>query len=110
MCLCLCACLSLASGSSDTVEVTIVRQGTVTASDTRMHHVFITLTLTFIQGHTDRNHENTKCWIVSNTIQAMTITFAVKIVRLRVYNYDRCQSDDLDLIQDHKCASNVTTF
>ena len=31
------------------------------------------------------------------TIQAMPMKFAVKIVRLKVYNYDYCQSDDLDL-------------
>ena len=27
----------------------------------------------------------------------MPIKFAVKIVRLKIYNYDYCQSDDLDL-------------
>ena len=38
--------------------------------------------MTFRRGHTDRNHENNKCLITSETIQAMPITFAVKIVRL----------------------------
>ena len=31
----------------------IIKLGTVTASDMVMHHVFIILTLTFVQGHTD---------------------------------------------------------
>ena len=35
----------------------------VTASDMRMHHVLMMLTLTFIQDHTDLNHENNKCVI-----------------------------------------------
>ena len=45
----------------------------------KMHHVLIVLTVTFIQGHTDRNHENNTCLIISETIQAMSIKFAVKI-------------------------------
>ena len=75
--------VSLASDSSETVEVNeviIVKLGTVTASDMRMHQVFIILTLTFIQGHTDLNHENNKCWIISEIIPAMLIKFAMKIV------------------------------
>ena len=56
----------------------------VTATVMRMHHVLIVLTLTLIQGHTDFNHEieNNKCSIISETIQALPIKFAVKIVRL----------------------------
>ena len=79
-----------------------------------MHHVLIILTLTFVQGHTDiriditvmvdwalkinwalkiqlsiylsdRNTENNKSFIISETIQAIPIQFAVKIVRLKVY-------------------------
>ena len=65
----------------------------VTASDMRMHRVLIIFTLTFTQGHTDRNHENNKCLIISDTIQAMSIKFGVisicvtlsEIVRLKVY-------------------------
>ena len=34
-------CLSLASDSSETVKVTIIKLGTVTASDMRMYHVLI---------------------------------------------------------------------
>ena len=51
---------------------------TVTASVTRIY-VLIILTVTFIQGHTDLNHENNKWLIISETIQAMPIKFAVKI-------------------------------
>ena len=53
-------CVSVASGSLETVEV-IIKLGTVTASqqsDMRMHHLLITLPLTFIQGHTDLIHKN----------------------------------------------------
>ena len=61
-------CVSLASDSSETVEVIIIKLGMVTASDMRMYHVFIILTLTFIQGHTDLNRENNKCLIISETV------------------------------------------
>ena len=47
----------------------IIKLGTMTASDMIMHHVLITLTLTFIQGHTDLNHENNKC-LISENVQA----------------------------------------
>ena len=51
-----------------------------------IHHVLITLALTFIQGHTDLNHENTLNLMIFETVTAMTIKFAVKIVvRLKVY-------------------------
>ena len=75
--------VSLTSDSSETVEIIIVKLGTVTAWDMRMHHVLIILTLTFIQGHTDLNHEKNKCFIISETIKnlfkVLPITFAVKI-------------------------------
>ena len=48
MCVSVYVCVLLPSDSSETVEVTIVKLGTVTASDMRMHHVLIVLTLTFI--------------------------------------------------------------
>ena len=65
LCVCVCVCVSLASDSSQTVKaITIIKLGTVTPSDMRMHHVLIVLTLTFIQGHTDHNHENNKCSII----------------------------------------------
>ena len=88
MCVCVCvhACPSLASNSSETIQVIIIKLGTETASDMLMHHVLIILTLTFIRGHTDLNHENNKCLIILETIQAMPIMFAVKMVRLNVCN------------------------
>ena len=64
MSVCLSVCLSLTSDSLETTEVIISKLGMVTASDLRMHHMLIILTLTFIQGHTDLNHEN-KCLIIS---------------------------------------------
>ena len=84
-CVIVCVCVSLASDSSETVAVIIVKLGTETASDMGMHSVLIILTLTFIQGHTDLNHENNQCFIISETIQGMPIKFAVKIVRLNAY-------------------------
>ena len=72
--------LSLASDSSETVEVIIVKRGMVTASDIKMHQVFIIIII-----DTDLNHENNKCSIISKTVQAMPIMFAVKIVGLQVY-------------------------
>ena len=99
-------CLSLASDSSETVEVTIVKLGTVSASDMSMHHVLIILTFTFIQGHTYLSYE--KCLTVSKTIHAITITFAVKIVPLRVF-MTIASPMTLTFIQGHRCASNVST-
>ena len=65
--MCVCMCVSLANDSSETIEVIIIKLGTVTASDTLMHHILIILTLTLIQGHTDLNHENINCLIISET-------------------------------------------
>ena len=77
---CVFVCVSFTSDSSETVEVISIKFGTVPASGMGMHHVLIILTMTFIQGHTDHNEENNKCLIISETIQAMPIKFAVKIV------------------------------
>ena len=57
----------------------LIKLGTITALDMLMHHVLIILTLTFIQGRTDLNHEHHKCLITSETVQAIPVTFAVKI-------------------------------
>ena len=46
---CVCICLSLASDSSEILSHHY--ETWQTASDIRMHHVLIILTLTFIQGH-----------------------------------------------------------
>ena len=97
-------CVPLASDSSETVEVIIVKLGTVSASDMRMHRVLVIVTLTFIQGHTDQNHEN-KCLIISKTTQAMPIKFAVKIVQLKVY-LAIASPMTLTFIHSHKCVSN----
>ena len=92
----MCVSASLASDSSETVEVMIIKLGMLIASDMRMHHVLIILTLIFIQGHTDLNHENNKCSIISETFQAMPIKFAVQIFQLKVYIMFS-QSNDLVL-------------
>ena len=84
MCVRLSVCVSLASDASETVEVIIVKLRTVTASGMIMHDVLTILTLTFIRGRTYLNRENNKCLIISETIQAMPIQSAVKIVRLKV--------------------------
>ena len=80
-CVCVCVCVPLASDASETIEVIIVKLGLVTALDMRMHH-------------TGLNHEDNKCSIISETIQAMPIKYDVKIARLKIYN-DHYQSDDL---------------
>ena len=50
-----------------------------------IHHVLVILTLSFIQGHTDLNRGNHTCSIISEPVQAIRITFAVTIVRLKGY-------------------------
>ena len=45
--------------------------GTVTTSDMIMHHVLIILAMAFIQGRIDLNHENNKCTIISENVQAI---------------------------------------
>ena len=47
--------------------------------------MFTILILTFIQGHTDRTHGNNQCSIISEPVQAIPITLAVKIVRALVW-------------------------
>ena len=93
---CECVCVSLASVSSETIEVIIIKLGTVAASEMVMHRLLIILTLTFIQGHTDLNHENNQCSIISETVQAIPIKLSVKKVRLKVYIIFS-QSDELAL-------------
>ena len=107
--MCLSACLYFASDSSETIKVSIIKRGMVTAPDMIMHQVLIILTLTFIQGHTDLNHENNKCLIISETIQSMPIKFAVKIVPLKIH-MTIASLKTLTFIQGHKCVSNLSTF
>ena len=107
-CVCVCVCVvSLASDFSEIIEVIIVKCGTVTASDMVMHHVLIILTSTFIQGHIDVTHDNNKCSIVSSTVQAIPIRFAVTIVRPKVYIIFSCLTTLL-FTQGHNCVSILT--
>ena len=55
---CVSVYVSLARDYSESINVIIIKLGTVTVSDMRNHHVLIILTLTFIQGHTNLSHEN----------------------------------------------------
>ena len=79
VCVCVCvracmrACPSQAIPWKQSIEVIIIKLGTVTSSDMLMHRVLIILILAFIQGHTDLNHENNKYLIISETIQATPI-------------------------------------
>ena len=84
VCVSVCVCVYLASNSSKTIEVIIIKLGTVTVSDMLMHHVLTILTMTFIQGHTNLIHENNKCEIISETVRAIPVKFALKTTRLKV--------------------------
>ena len=102
----------------------------VIASDMRMHHMLIILTLTFIQGHTDQNHENNKydyfrkysrnahqiCCDVKIVIVNLVLrrihrsgTNTVKIVQLKVY-IAMASLMTFTFIHGHQCISNLTTF
>ena len=82
--------MSLARDSSKTVEVIIVKLGTATVSDMKMHLVSIILTLTFIQGHIDLNPDYLRNYS-SNAHQVCCEDSPIKGL------YDYCQSDDIDL-------------
>ena len=45
--------------------------------------MFLVVSSTSTQGHADLDHENNACSIISETVQVMPITFAVKIVWLK---------------------------
>ena len=51
-CVCVCLCLYIASHISEISKAIAIKISTVTTSVTRMHHMLIILTLTFIQGRT----------------------------------------------------------
>ena len=102
-------CVSLTSDSSEIFEVIIVKLSTLIASVMGMHHVLVILTLAFIQGHTDRNHENNKGLIISETIHDLPIKFSVKIVRLKVCTII-ANLKTMTFIQGHKGISNWTSF
>ena len=105
---CLSLCVSLANDFSETVNVIIIKRGTVTVSDLRIHHVFIILTLTFIQGNVDLNHEQKTCSIISEIVPAMPIKFAAKVVRLKVYIHFASPMT-FTFTQGHSFLSNATS-
>ena len=78
MCVCVCVlvclCLSLTSESSESNEVII------TWRDDCLRHEDVSRVDHLDLDHTDRNRENNKCSIISETLLAMRIKFAVKIV------------------------------
>ena len=74
-----------------------------------MHHMLIVLTCTSIQGNRDLNHENNQMVDYFRNYKAMSIKFAVKIVRLKVY-MTVASLMTLTFIQGHKRVSNLTTF
>ena len=87
--------------------VTIIKLGPVTASDMGMHYQLTIMTLAFIRGHTDTNHEDNKCLIISETFEVMPIKFAVKIVLLMVCIIFASLMT-LTFTQGHNCISNLT--
>ena len=101
--------VAVASHVLEISKVMAIKFDTVTASVREMHQVLIILTLTFIQGHTDLNHENHKCLLILETVKGMPISFSVKIVRLKIYVIF-CQSDDLALSLKVTTASQTWQF
>ena len=79
------------------IEVIIIKLDTVAASGMSMHRVLIIATLTFtIQRDTDVNHENHKCSIISETVQAIPHQVCCEDSPTKGL-YNRFQSDDLAL-------------
>ena len=97
VCVCLCVCVSLASDFTETVEVIIVNLGVVTASDMRMHHVLLMLTLTFIQCHTDLNHEKIIMFDSFRNCSGNADHVCCEDSRPTNGLSDHCQSEDFDL-------------
>ena len=102
MCVCVCPLQAIPQSTIDFIIITL---GMVNAPDMRMHHVLIILTLTFIQGQADHNHENNICLIISESFQAMPIKFAVKLVYIIF-----ASSMTLTFTQDHNCVLTLTIF
>ena len=65
------------------------------------------MTLAFIEVHTDLNHKNNKCSIISKTVLAIPTEFAVKIARLKVCIIV-ASAMTLVFAQGYKCVSNLT--
>ena len=113
VCLRVCVCVSPSQAIPRKLfKSSSSRLDTLAVWVTRTHRVLIILTLTFIQGHADINHEHNTCLIISETIQAMPcITFAVNIVRVKAYIiiiFSVRWPCSL-FTQDHQCASNLTS-
>ena len=107
LCVCVSVCVSSARDSSETIEVVIVKLGTVTASGMLMHQLYWSwpsfkvtqiLIMKIINVDYFRN-----LW--SNGHQFL----CVKIVRLKVYMIVASPMT-LTFIQARKCVSNLTTF
>ena len=112
-------CVSLASDCLETIEVIIIKLGTVTASesDIRMHHVLMILTLTFIQGQRGLNRENNKMFdyfrnLSSNTHQVCPEDSLTKcLLYILIYELKSLLSlMTLLFTQSHNCISNETNF
>ena len=92
---CLSVCLSVTSHISETSEAIAITFDTVTASVTRMYHVLIILTLTFIQNHTDINYENNMFDYVRNYSSKSHQVYCEDSLTKGLH--DHCQFDDLEL-------------
>ena len=74
VCVYLCVCVCVPGPRKRFLEV--IKFGTVTASENASHVKYIDL---------DLRSRYAKCLIISESFQAMPITFAVKIVRIKIY-------------------------
>ena len=81
---------------------------TWTAADMRMHHLVIILTLTFIQGHTDHNHENNKCSIISETASNAYQVYCEDCLTKGLQSFFSLMT--LLFTQGHNCVSDLSNF
>ena len=111
--LCVCVCPSVASRISETSELIAIEFHTVTASVTRMLHMLIVLTLTFIQGHIIMKIIDL---IISETVQAILMKFTLNIFSQKVciifsqFDVDFRSRSQLHLKLDKcfSCNSNIS--
>ena len=89
-----CACVSLESDFSETIEVIITNLGA--ATDMRMNHVLIILTLTFVQVHTELNHEKNKMFDYFRNYSS-NARHVCREDRPTKGLCDQCRTDDLGL-------------
>ena len=105
-CVCVCVCVCVCGVACSSKRFLGICWSSLSNLAQWLPHVLIIykLTFTFIQGHTDLNHENTKCLIISNySSNAHQVCCEDSPTKGL---YDHCQSDDLDW----RCVSNLTTF